>query len=143
MISFAQVRRRLPWRGVLERCLVVCFLVFATYNPTNYSLSLWLISGTSAFSVRLMVACSLFVLWVVVLRVSFSGLRGYGVFMLACLALATGLLEWEFGFLSRRSPRALFFLSQLGVAAAISLGLVMSYWTRQFAGQSPVVKNPP
>ena len=143
MISHAQVRRQLPFRGVAARYVLVCFLVFATYNPSNYSLFVWLLSGHAPTSVKMFAAASAAILWVVLLRIAFSGLRGFGFFALALLAIIVALLEWEYQLLANLSRFTLFFLLQLAVATAISFGLLLSYWVRQSAGQSPVVKHPP
>jgi hypothetical protein len=60
------------------------------------------------------------------------------------MAIVIGaLLELQFGMHQHLSIYAKILLAELAFALTVTFGLVISYWVRQFAGQSAVVKNPP
>ena len=141
--SYAVVRRKLPWWGLVSRFLVPCFLVFATYNPSYYSLTTWIISDVSNPSVRLFLGFSLFVCWIIVLRISFAGLDRLAWFFVMSFIIILALLELEFQLLGSLQSFTLILLLELLAAAVLAFGLVQSYWVRAVAGQSPVVKTPP
>lgn len=143
MSSYAQVRRTLSWTSVLARFLLVSYLVFATYNPSNYSLLTWILSGVSNWSVRLFLLFSLGLAWLIILRLSFQGLGRLGAFFIACALFLLFLTEARFGFLADLPRFQLLIVVELLVAVFITFGLVLSYWVRQASGQSPIVKHPP
>ena len=143
MKSYAQVRRTLTWRGVVVRILLVSFLLFATYNPSNMSLLQWLWTSASPFSVKLFGVTTLAIVWIILLRLSLSGLRGLGVFVLFCVFFAAGALQWEYGWLVQLDRLSLVLVLQFSLVLTIAFGLIISYWVRQASGQSAVVKNPP
>lgn len=143
MKSHANVRRKLPWPGVLARCLLTTSLVFLTFNPSYYSISTWLLSKSSMLSVKAFAAFALALLWLIVLRISLAGLGRLGLAYIALSLLILALIEAQFSFLSFFSAYALLLLVELGLALTLALGLVFSYWVRQASGQSPVVKRPP
>lgn len=143
MKSHAYVRRRLPLASVLARFLLVSFWVFATFNPSYYSISTWLLSDFSLLSVKGFVAFSLMMSWLLLLRISLAGLRQIGrVYVGLTVAIAL-LFEAQFGFLRLFSAYMLMLLGELALAVTLTFGLVFSYWVRQASGQSAVVKRPP
>lgn len=141
--SYAVVRRKLPLWGLLGRFLLPCFLVFATYNPSYYSLTSWIISGVSSPSVRLFLGFSLVVTWIVILRISFAGLDRLAWYFVISFIIILALLEIEFHIFRSLQSFTLILLLELLAAAVLAFGLVQSYWVRAIAGQSPVVKTPP
>jgi hypothetical protein len=141
--SHAYVRRKLPLASVLARFLLVAFWVFATFNPSLYSLSTWLLSDYSLSSVKIFVAFSLALCWLIVLRIALAGLGGLGLAYVGLAFLSFALLEAQFGLLRFFSTYALVLIGELVIALILTFGLVLSYWIRQAAGQSAVVKRPP
>jgi len=141
--SYAQVRLRLPWRGVLWRFVVVCYLVFATYNPSHYSLTLWAVSGASQIGLRTFVLFCLALAWLIVLRLSLQGLGRLGAFYVASAFFVLYLIGNRLDLDLSVSPFLLIVMAELLFAAVITFGLVFSYWVRQACRQSPIVKHPP
>jgi hypothetical protein len=143
MKSHASVRRNLPLASVAARFLLMAFLVFATFNPSYYSLSTWILSGSSPPSVKACVAFGLILTWLIVLRMVLSGLLLLGRIYVGMALLVLALLAAQYGVPRTFSMRLLVLLAELGLSAFLTFGLVFSYWVRQASGQSAVVKNPP
>lgn len=143
MKSHANVRRNLPGSSVLARLLLMTFLVFATFNPSYYSITTWLLSDTSVPSIKALVAFALALTWLTVLRISLAGLGSLGLAYIGLSLVVLSLIEVQFGFLRFFSAYAVTLLIELGLSVALAFGLVLSYWVRQASGQSAVVKRPP
>lgn len=143
MKSHAYVRRRLPLASVLARFLFVAFWVFATFNPSYYSISTWLLSNFSIASVKGFTAFSLMLSWVLLLRISLAGLMQIGRVYVGLAVVVMLLFEAQFGFLHSFSAYMLVLLGELAFAIVLTFGLVFPYWVRQASGQSAVVKRPP
>lgn len=142
-MSYAQARRKLPFASVAVRVLFVAFLVFSTVNPSNYTLTAWIVTSSSPLTVRLFVAFGLFAVWIATLRIAWQGLRALGFFIVICFGVALALVEYEFDFVSGLSRFTLSLFLLLLVTCLISIGLIGPFYVRWITGQSPVVKNPP
>ena len=143
MNSHAQVRKALPWAGVLWRFVFVCLLVFATYNPSWYTLTAWILTSGDAVSARVLVAFVLAVLWLIVLRFSMQGLGNFGGFLVLLALVIIALLEQKYRVLTSLDAFMLTNALLVIFSAVVTTGLALSYWIRQSTGQSPVVKHPP
>lgn len=143
MKSYGQVRVKLSLTSLFIRLLLVGFVVFGTFNPSSYTITGWLLAGGSDIGLRLFVGFSLVCVWIVILRISMSGIGLLGAFFGACALLVFFILGIRFGFLQNLSTYEVLVLCQFGVVIWLTLGLVLSFFIRQFSGQSPVVKNPP
>jgi hypothetical protein len=143
MKSHASVRRNLPLASVAARFLLMAFLVFATFNPSYYSISTWIFSEPSLLSIKLVAGFGLILTWLIVLRIVIGGLGSIGLVYLGLALAVLALLGAQFGLPRGFSTQALLVMAELGLAIALTFGLVFSYWVRQASGQSAVVKNPP
>jgi hypothetical protein len=143
MKSHASVRRNLPLASVTARFLLMAFLVFATFNPSYYSISTWIFSEPSLLSVKLVAGFGLILTWLIMLRIVIGGLGSIGLVYLGLALAVLALLGAQFGLPRGLSTQALLVMAELGLAIALTFGLVFSYWVRQASGQSAVVKNPP
>lgn len=142
-MSYANVRKKLPVQSAVVRFLAVSFLVFATFNPSFYSITTWIISDASLLTIKAFIGFTLVLTWLAVLRIAIHGLQWIGVAYLGMAIVVGALLELQFEVLQYFSTYAKILLVELAFALAVTFGLVISYWVRQFAGQSAVVKNPP
>ncbi len=143
MHSYAQVRLKIPLWGIVARFLLVALLTFGVYNPSSFTITAWLVTSDANTAVRTLIAISIVIIWLVVLRVSLAGLGRFGAFLVACLLVIFGIVELNMRLLSSMSPFVLIVLGQLFFCAVITFGLVLSYFIRQLTGQSQVVKIPP
>lgn len=142
-MSYAQVRKKLPLTSFVLRGLLVAFLVFATINPSKYTLTTWILASSAPLSIRLFIAFCMFAAWITLLRIAWQGLRAVGFFLVFFLMMILVLCELQFNILSGLSSFALSMVALALVTAFTTLGLVGSYLVRWITGQSPVVKNPP
>lgn len=142
-MSYAQVRKSLPLKSFVLRILLVATLVFATVNPSKYTLTTWLLASSAPLSVRIFIAFALFAVWIVILRIAWQGLRAFGFSIVLCIGVLLVLLEIRFDFLRGLSGFSLSLVVLCLLTAVTSLGLVGSYLVRGLSGQSPVVKHPP
>ena len=143
MKSHAYVRRKLPLAGVLARFLMMAFLIFATFNPSYYSISTWLLGGPAMLSIKVCAAFGLALVWLIVLRLALAGLGRLGLVYIGLALLTLSLIEAQFAVLRVFSGYALTLLAELALTIVLTFGLVFSYWVRQASGQSAVVKRPP
>ena len=142
MKNHASVRRKLPLASVAARFLLVAFFVFATLNPSYYSILTWLISDFSLVSAKAFIAFGLALSWLILLRMSIEGLGWLGLAYVGFAFLALVLLEVQFGWLHLFSTYTLLVMAEFALAIILTFGLVFSYWVRQASGQSAVVKIP-
>jgi hypothetical protein len=142
MKNHASVRRKLPLASVAARFLLVAFFVFATLNPSYYSILTWLISDFSLVSAKAFIAFGLALSWLILLRMSIEGLGWLGLAYVGFAFLVMVLLEMQFGWLHLFSTYTLLVMAELAFAIILTFGLVFSYWVRQASGQSAVVKIP-
>ena len=142
MKNHASVRKKLPLASVAARFLLVAFFVFATLNPSYYSLLTWIFSGFSLLSAKAFIAFGLALSWLILVRMSVEGLGWLGIAYVGFAFLVLALLEVQFGWLSLFSTYPLLVLAELALAVILTLGLVFSYWVRQASGQSAVVRIP-
>jgi len=143
MTSHAQVRRNLPLASVAARFLLVALLVFATVNPSHYSILTWIMSASAFLSLKAVIAFGLALAWLILLRISLAGLGWLGLAYVGMAFLALALLEAQFKLLRLFSSFTLLIMAELALAIVLTFGLVFSYWVRQASGQSPIVKRPP
>jgi hypothetical protein len=143
MKSHALVRRHLPLASVAARFLLVAFLVFATVNPSHYSILTWILSDSPFLNAKAVIAFGLALSWLILLRISLAGLGWLGFAYVALAFVVLALVEMQFELLHLFSPFALVIMAQFALAIVLTFGLVFSYWVRQASGQSAIVKRPP
>lgn len=131
----------ISWKGFALRFLFGLVLVFATYNPEQYSYLHWIknafvnnsfpyISAIQAFT-----GVVLLIGWAVFIRASMRSLGLIGLL----LALAFfGTLLWliiDVGLIPSHSVRAITYIIEFVLAAILSTGLTWSHVRRRLSGQ--------
>jgi len=139
MKNHASVRRNLPLASVAARFLLVAFLVFATFNPSHYSILAWALSGSALLSAKAVIIFGLAMSWLILLRISLAGLGRLGAAYVGAAFLVLLLIEAQFGVLRFFSSYALVLMAEFALASVLTFGLVFSYWVRQASGQSAIV----
>ena len=132
----------LPLAFLVARFLFSLALVFATYNPTGYSVYHWVADfGAGPPSVKAAVTLALVMVYYAMFRVVFSALRRSGMIMggLAALLFATELARilaewrshptWDFYFLLAQ------YVTLCGIAIVIALGVSWSHLIERLTGQ--------
>src|SRR5271170_2338333 len=126
-MAVTMVNTSVPWAFFVARFLFTVVLVFATYNPTGYSLYHWITDiGAGPPSLKVTVALTLVMIYFVIFRVVFAALRRSGLIVggfaasLFAIELASVVAAWQ----SQRSWHFYVLLSQYvtlcGVAILLS-----------------------
>lgn len=135
---------RFSWSGYFIRLLFAICLVFATYNPTGYSLFHWIqtqaTSDASTEKWALLVLCGIVVLigWVIFVRATFRSLGAFGTvlavgFFAALIWVVLTLIP-----IPKDNRDVIVYLIQFGLAGVLSAGLSWSHVRRRLSGQFDV-----
>ena len=141
-LAVAMVGNSLPMGFVLVRFLLSLAFVFATYNPTGYSLFHWITDvGAGVLSLKAVVALALVMIYYAIFRVVFAAFRRSGL-IVAGLAAVLFVSELASLVVPRQSQPFWHFnilLSQYiilcAVAIVVSFGLSWSHLIEQLTGQ--------
>lgn len=133
--------RDLTLGGFVLRLVAALVLVFATYNPTQYSSFTWIkdaIAANQLGAMHFFVIVLLAIGWTVYLVASFRALGTLGM-VLGALFFAT--LVWllvDFGVLAADSLTALTWIVLVCLAALLAIGVSGSHLWRRLTGQLEV-----
>lgn len=130
---------RITWQGIFLRFLFAFTLVFATYNPEQYSYYHWVIEQLPDFNVlKIFTGVVLLIGWAIFIRASLRSLGPVGL----VLAFAFfGSLVWltiDYGLLSSDSTRSMTYLAQVVLASVLAIGISWSHVRRRLTGQVDV-----
>lgn len=122
--------------GVGIRFIFALLLVFATYNPSDYSYYHWLSSNLSSLTPYIALAgLVLLIGWTIYLRATLRSLGFVGLLLagafLACLVWL--LVYWGWIKLDRAGP--ITWISEILVAALLAVGMSWSHIRRAMSGQ--------
>ena len=138
----AKTRTKFTWTNYLIRLGAALLLVFATYNPTEWSYFHWagdLLEGNWAESGPLLALGGILLLigWVIFLRATTRSLGAFGTFLaVAFFAILIWLLVTWFPSLTDSTD--LIYLLLIGVAGVLSIGISWSHIRRRVTGQIDV-----
>jgi hypothetical protein len=141
-LTMAMVGSSLPMGFVLVRFLLSLAFVFATYNPSGYSLFHWITDvGAGVLSLKAVVGLALVMVYYAIFRVVFAAFRRSGL-IVAGLAAVLFVSELASIVVPRRSQPFWHFnilLSQYiilcAVAIVVALGVSWSHLIEQLTGQ--------
>ena len=136
---------RITWQGVLIRFIIAIILVFATYNPLEFSYFHWLKSyfsedGEFPVNLPLMVFAGVVLLigWTIYLRAT---LRSLGVLGLVLASAFFATLLWlviDNGIVSTENTDLLTNLVLGILAGVLAVGMSWSHIRRRISGQADV-----
>lgn len=135
---------RFSWGGYFIRLLFALAVVFATYNPTGYSLFHWIhsqaTSDASAQKWALLVFCGIVVLigWVIFIRATFRSLGAFGTILAVAFFGALIWLVLTYVPIPKDNQVLVIYLIQFGLAGVLSAGLSWSHVRRRLSGQFDV-----
>ena len=132
-------RSGFSFSGFLWRWIFAQILVFATFNPTEYSYVRW---AETAFETELPLVAFLGVLlligWIVFLRAT---LRSIGLIGIGLILALAGTLLWvliDMGLLNLAEPGLLIWIGLVAVGLILGLGMSWSHVRRMLSGQLDV-----
>jgi len=118
------------------RLVFALFLVFATYNPSDYSFFSWVTNDLSQPLVyKVLAGVVLLIVWVIYLRATINSLGVIGIGLagvfLACLVWL--LIEWQL--FSMDNVGALTWAGEVVLAFVLAIGMSWSHIRRRMSGQ--------
>ena len=122
--------------GFVIRLAFAAILVFATYNPSEYSFFSWVMnSAESPMVYKALAGIALLIGWVIFLRATINSLGVIGIILtsvlLACLVWL--LVEWNVFDPTNRT--AMTWTIEVVVAFLLATGMSWSHIRRQMSGQ--------
>ena len=122
------------WRWVFAQGLV-----FATFNPTEWSYARWAAGAwESDLPLVAFLGVALVIGWIIFLRAT---LNSIGLFGVALIAAAAGTLVWlliDRGLLSVEAPGLLIWIGLFILGLILGLGMSWSHMRRMLSGQLDV-----
>lgn len=130
---------RFDFKDFLIRWGIALVLVFATFNPTQWSYFRWVMDVESGnWPLKLLAGVVLLILYVIFLRATW---RSIGPIGLALAAAFFGALVWvfvDFGLLNVYEPTIMTYVLLFVLATILAIGLSWSHVRRRIAGQADV-----
>ena len=131
--------RGISWLGLLLRFVFAVVLVFATYNPSDYSYYSWVAGSLPEFTVFMIFAgIVLLIGWTILLRAT---LRSLGPFGLILAVAFFGVLLWlvvDVGLVPADSTQAVTYLVLVALSGVLATGVSWSHVRRRITGQSDI-----
>ena len=129
---------RFTWSSFFIRLAAAVVLVFATYNPEEYSYWHWAVASIrdEGFSVlKGFVGVVLLIGWTILLRAALRSLGPVGIILAVAFF---GLLVWlvvDLGNLPADSLRAVSYISEIILIGVLAVGVSWSHIRRRVSGQ--------
>jgi len=125
--------------GFFIRLCVALLLVFASYNPSDYSWFHWFIKTPDKLDPLLILsAIVLVILWAIYLRATIRSLGAVGTGLAVALFGAVIWVLVGYGFLSLTSTTLLQYIILVMLAAIMAVGISWSHIRRRMTGQLDV-----
>ena len=137
-LSFFKSFKRQNFLEVLYTRLVYSLIiVWATYNPTKYSLMHWVQTSDAAMSSKALAIGALTLAWLVYCVLSYKALGKIG---LACLIAFFGLATWfltDHGYLNLANANEAQWYSTFMISVLFAVGMAAGIFVRRLSGQMP------
>jgi len=130
--------------GVVVRTLVCFFIVFGTWNPTDYCFVWWAMHDPGATAPEIAAAGStLFGLYVFFGRIAWLSLGPDGITAALGILIAGYLTLYEFNIIDIWQRETFIYMLLSTLAFILAIGLAWSLMKRRISGQSNYLSNPP
>ena len=125
--------------GFVLRWLFAFLLLAATYNPTQWNYSTWVMqNGQENLSVAVLCGLLLIIGYIIYLRAT---MRSIGVIGMALVLALVGALLWvafDLGWMNFENPTANTWIGLVALSIVLGIGLSWSHVRRRLSGQSDV-----
>lgn len=130
-------RQKFGYSNFLVRWIVALALVFATFNPSDYSYYRWVTAvGREWLALKVLVGVVLLILYVIYLRATW---RSIGPIGLTLATLFFGAIVWvliDIGLLNLDQPTVMTNVTLAILATILAIGISWSHVRRRVTGQS-------
>jgi len=123
----------------LLRWVIALVLVFATFNPTEYSYYRW-IAGfeEDGLPLKVFAGILLLILYVIYLRATWRSIGPIGVSLAAALLAALIWVGIDFGLLNLMQPTIMTWVLLFAIATILAVGISWSHIRRRITGQADI-----
>lgn len=126
----------ITWVGILVRFLVAIVLVFATYNPDEYSYFHWVRADfEDALPLKVFAGVVLLIGWTIFIRATLRSLGPFGLFLAVAFFATLIWLIVHYGLIPADSPKALTYIGLVVLCGVLAAGLSWSHIRRRITGQ--------
>lgn len=123
----------------LLRWIVALALVFATFNPTDYSYYRWVAAGFQEdLALKVLVGVVLVILYVIFLRATWRSIGPIGMALAAALMGALVWVSIDYGLLDLNNPTVLTWILLAVFATILAIGISWSHVRRRVTGQADI-----
>jgi predicted neutral ceramidase superfamily lipid hydrolase len=125
----------------LLRWLVALVLVFATFNPTDYSYYRW-VAGMDAgmdggnLALKVLAGVALLILYVIYLRATWRSIGPIGVSLATAFLGAVIWVTIDLGLLDLERPTIITWVLLFALATILAIGISWSHVRRRVSGQA-------
>ena len=131
--------KKFSFLNFLIRFVVAVVLVFATYNPSEYSLYHWFMQTSDKLDPLLAFAAVVVLIgWVIYLRATVRSLGEIGTLLAIAFFAALTWLMIDYNVLSVENVKVLTYVILVMLAAIIATGMSWSHIRRRMSGQLDV-----
>ena len=123
----------------LIRWIVALVLVFATFNPTDYSYYRWVSAGFQEdLALKALAGIVLLILYVIYLRATWRSIGPVGMALAAALMAALIWVSVDYGLLDLNNPTLLTWILLGLFATVLAIGISWSHVRRRVTGQADI-----
>ncbi len=130
-------QRSFTLASFLLRWLVALVLVFATFNPTDYSYYRWVaVMDGGSLALKVLAGVALVILYVIYLRATWRSIGAIGVTLAAAFLGALIWVTIDLGLLDLERPTIVTWLLLFALATIMAIGISWSHVRRRVTGQA-------
>lgn len=132
-------RPQFSFASFLVRWLVALVLVFATFNPTEYSYYRWVAGWDGGnMALKTLAGVVLLILFLIFLRATWRSIGPIGVILAAALLGALIWVSIDFGVLDLARPTVMTWVVLFAVSTVLAVGISWSHVRRRVTGQADI-----
>ncbi len=125
--------------GFLVRWMFAFILIAATFNPTRWNFSRWVVDNFSTqLPLAIFLGLLLFIGYVVYLRATLRSIGGFGMALVLAVFAALVWVLWDKGVLSLDNSDLNIWMGILALSLILGIGLSWSFVRRAISGQYDV-----
>jgi hypothetical protein len=130
-------RPQFTFASFVIRWIVALVLVFATFNPTDYSYYRWVVGPAGGdIALKVLAGVVLLILFVIYLRATWRSIGPIGLVLAAALLGALVWVSIDFGLLDLARPTIMTWIILFAVSTILAVGISWSHVRRRVTGQA-------
>ncbi|MCF2870135.1 DUF6524 family protein [Octadecabacter sp. G9-8] len=123
--------------GFLVRWLFAFLLLAATFNPTEWNFSTWVMtSGRENLSVAVLIGLILIIGYIIYMRATMRSIGPVGMALVLALVAAGLWVAFDLGWMSFENPTANTWIALIALSFVLGIGLSWSHVRRRLSGQA-------